>query len=122
MMTVTGSADRILGRLGSYTFGTEASDGPWLPARILRTASVAGTGSLIIGFLDGTSVYDWSARYARSTDELGDVLRTLEGGRVHAGVLTLTPPPIGDWVVEIDLDYPASQGSGVYYWRLEVTR
>ncbi|MBA2253968.1 MAG: hypothetical protein H0W07_02480 [Chloroflexi bacterium] len=120
-MAVVGSPDEVPGRLSSYSYGTFASDGPWLPARILNDITVPVGAKLVVRFLNGTSIADLSARYAAAADEQALVVRGIDGGRLVAGAAEIAAPPVGDWAVEVQLDYPAGQGSGSYYWHVTVT-
>jgi len=123
-MTVAGSPQTRTGRLGSYTLGTVASDGPWLPARILDPVAVMGGARLTVRFADGTSIAGWSARYAAAADEQAIAIRRLAGPQgpiAPVESVGFGPPTAGSWVVEVTLDYPAGLGSGVYYWLLIVS-
>jgi hypothetical protein len=121
-LSVGGAPAGVPGRIGSYTLGAFASDGPWLPARILAVVSVPARATLVARFADDVHIAAASGRYAAAADERATVVRAIPGtfSKVD-GAVEFGAPPVGDWVVELALDYPENQGSGSYYWRVSVT-
>lgn len=109
------------GVLGSYTFAGTGSDSPWLPADALVPVEVPAGAAATIRLEDRIRIAAARALAAGAADRTGEGARAAGiAGPDVAGLVRLTTPGPGSWVVMVELTYEADVGSGAYYWRLEV--
>jgi len=103
------------GALGSYTWGEEGSDAPWI---VPSSGGRGGIGAeLSVSFEPAVAATTWVARWAPiSADAAGDVASAAEGtGRV----LFTGPAAAGSWSLQLEAAFGAGRNA-VWYWRIEI--
>jgi hypothetical protein len=106
--------DPVIGRLGSYVWGTTGSDSGWLPGAPI---TVAANEPLLVAIDPPTDVSSWRARYAPADQASADGAAALgEGG----GDPSFLAPAPGRWTVELTATFGGNAGDATYYWLLDV--
>jgi hypothetical protein len=101
--------------LGTYTWGDQGSDAPWIVARGGNEVK-AGT-PLQVSLDPSMTPASWTARWAPvAGDGVGDVASSQDGSGSPS---LLAPAATGWWSLQLEAHF--GQGhSAVWYWRLEV--
>jgi hypothetical protein len=105
------------GSLGTYTWGGDGSDAPWI---VPPAAVEVDVGTRLDVSLDPSlTPVSWTARWAPVTgDTVGDVASSQEGS---AAPSLRAPDAVGTWSLQLEARF--GQGhSAVWYWRIEVRR
>lgn len=106
--------DPVTGQLGTYVWFDTGSDAPWLPGAPLRV----GAGEpLTVRLVPDGPVAGWEARYvpAAAKGPAGAVELGEGTGEIAFGA-----PSLGDWTVEVSIEFGGGAGEAHYFWRLEV--
>jgi hypothetical protein len=104
-----------VGDLGSYTWGDEGSDAPWI---VSRPGVVAKPGTAVrITFIPDVAPPSWTVRWARiAGGGAGDVASAAEGsGTVEFAI----PDTAGSWSLQLDARFGTGHGA-TWYWRVDV--
>jgi hypothetical protein len=108
--------DRVVGQLGSYTWGDMGSDSPWLPGSPIRL----GSGEpLAVALAGDVAIAGWSARRvpAGTTDGSGAVGL---GSGPGPGPIAFHAPGVGTWSLQVTVQFADGLGDAAYYWTIEV--
>jgi hypothetical protein len=103
------------GALGSYTWGDNGSDAPWIVPS--GGSEVRAGDPLSVSFDPAAAPVTWTARWAPvAGDGPGDVAASAEGsGPPVFG----TPDRPGTWSLQLEAGFGNGR-SAVWYWRIEV--
>ena len=106
--------DPVTGQLGTYVWGGQGSDSPWLPG----AAMAAGRGEpLTVGLMPAAAVDSWTARIVPA-DSSGPAGATSLGE--GSGTPRFTAPKPGMWTLEVHLVFVDGTGDASYFWRLDI--
>jgi hypothetical protein len=103
------------GSLGSYTWGDQGSDAPWI---VPPTATSATSGTPVaIAFDPAVAATWWVARWGPIVaGRPGDVETSAEGA---GPVRLLTPDAAGPWSLQVEAHFGDRRGA-TWYWRVDV--
>jgi hypothetical protein len=104
-----------VGDLGSYTWGDEGSDAPWI---VSQPGVLAKPGTAVrITFIPDVAPPAWTVRWARiAGGGAGDVASAAEGsGAVEFAI----PDTAGGWSLQLDARFGTGHGA-TWYWRVDV--
>jgi hypothetical protein len=107
--------DPVSAQLGTYVWGGQGSDSPWLPG-----ASIAvGVGEpLTVALRPAADIDAWTARIVRADSSGPEGATSLGAG---AGTPRFAAPTRGAWTLEVHLVFADGAGDASYFWRLDVT-
>ncbi len=107
--------DPVTGQLGTYVWGGQGSDSPWLPG----AAFAAGRGEpLTIGLRPAAAVDSWTARIVPADSSGPAGAMSLGKG---SGTPSFAAPKRGMWTLEVHLVFADGAGDASYFWRLDIT-
>ena len=108
------------GEIGSFSFRGYGADTPWLPADALERIAVPAAGAQLR--LAGASATTWLVSLSPESDGEGVRRRGVieREAAPPTDRLRLPPLPVGGWVLQLHAVYANDEGSGVYYWYVEV--
>jgi len=106
--------DPVKGQLGTYIWGGQGSDSPWLPG----AAIAVGRGEpLTVTPKPAADIASWSARIVPADSSGPDGATSLGEG---SGTPRFAAPKRGAWTLEVHLVFADDAGDASYFWRLDV--
>ena len=104
----------MAGQLGTYVWGGQGSDSPWLPG----AAIAVGHGEpLTVRLRPAADVDSWTARIVPADSSGPDGATALGDG---SGTPRFDAPKRGTWTLEVHLVFADDAGDASYFWRLDV--
>jgi hypothetical protein len=114
-------------RTGSYCYMESCSDAPYWPtaASMIRVDVPSADGTLAVTVPESMTFSAWRASYADRDDHFAEMVMKLADGGNPEGPPTLaeaefSPPPSGEWLLEVKVWLPDGEGSVSYYWYVAV--
>lgn len=106
--------DPVAGQLGTYVWGGQGSDSPWLPG----AAIAVGRGEpLTVTPAPAADVASWTARMVPAGSTGPEGATSLGEG---SGAPGFAASKRGAWTVEVHLVFADDAGDASYFWRLDV--
>ena len=106
--------DPVTGQLGTYVWGDQGSDSPWLPGAPIAV----GRGEpMTIRLSPRTAVVAWQARIVAADSSGPDGALPVGAGY---GAPRFEAPKRGAWTLEVHLAFADGAGDASYFWRLDV--
>jgi hypothetical protein len=106
--------DPVTGQLGTYVWGGQGSDSPWLPG----AAIAVGHGEPLTVRLRPTADVDsWTARIVPADASGPEGATGLGKG---SGIPRFGAPARGAWTLEVHVVFADDAGDASYFWRLDV--
>ena len=106
--------DPVTGQLGTYVWGDQGSDSPWLPGAPIAV----GKGEpLTVRLSPRTTIASWQARIVDADASGPDGARPVGRG---SGTPRFEAPRRGAWTLEVHLAFADGAGDASYFWRLDV--
>jgi hypothetical protein len=106
--------DPVTGQLGTYVWGGQGSDSPWLPG----AAIAVGRGEpLTVTPTPAADIAGWTARIVPADSSGPDGATSLGEG---SGRPRFAAPKRGAWTLEVHLVFADDAGDASYFWRLDV--
>lgn len=111
----TGTAPATDGQLGTFTWGDQGSDAPWI---VPSTGTTATAGAeLAVSFDPPLEPASWTVRWAPIVNGVaGDVASATDG---TAPVVVAAPGASGAWSLQLEARFDQGH-SAVWYWRVDV--
>ena len=102
------------GLLGSYTWGSDGSDAPWITGRVLGTAAA---GALLDASLGGAMPASWTSAWAELSS--GAASSPSDGASGTGRVGVSAPVKAGDWSLRVTATFGPGHNA-TYFWHLTI--
>ena len=116
----------VVGKLGSWCYGSSCADGPAFPLNLLPKVTLAQAGAqLEIVMPEGARFTYWHARYTDSIVDPGHLVELGSGGdpeepTVEFETASFAGPPAGSWGLMLTLRFADPYGDAFYSWHAVV--
>ncbi|MHB8958430.1 MAG: hypothetical protein ACYDAN_02270 [Candidatus Limnocylindrales bacterium] len=102
------------GQLGSYTWGRDGSEAPWITGKVLGTAAA---GALLDASLGGATPASWTSAWAEVSS--GTASSPSDGASGTGRVGVAAPAKAGDWSLRVTATFGPGHNA-TYFWRLVI--